>query len=31
MIRGIVTGNTLFVDGGAHINGVSWSPTTPEA
>ncbi|WP_374529738.1 SDR family NAD(P)-dependent oxidoreductase [Novosphingobium sp.] len=21
-----VTGNTLFVDGGAHINGVAWSP-----
>jgi NAD(P)-dependent dehydrogenase (short-subunit alcohol dehydrogenase family) len=21
-----VTGNTLFVDGGAHINGVSWQP-----
>ena len=22
-----VTGNTLFVDGGGHINGVSWAPT----
>ena len=21
-----LTGNTLFVDGGAHINGVSWAP-----
>ena len=21
-----VTGNTLFVDGGAHINGVAWAP-----
>ncbi|MGL1802381.1 SDR family oxidoreductase, partial [Vibrio parahaemolyticus] len=21
-----LTGNTLFVDGGAHINGVSWVP-----
>ncbi|MER2242841.1 MAG: oxidoreductase, partial [Rhodococcus sp. (in: high G+C Gram-positive bacteria)] len=22
-----VTGNTLFVDGGGHINGVQWAPT----
>ena len=21
-----VTGNTLFVDGGGHINGVPWTP-----
>jgi enoyl-[acyl-carrier-protein] reductase (NADH) len=21
-----LTGNTLFVDGGAHINGVAWAP-----
>jgi len=25
-----VTGNTLFVDGGGHINGVSWAPTLPD-
>jgi NAD(P)-dependent dehydrogenase (short-subunit alcohol dehydrogenase family) len=25
-----VTGNTLHVDGGGHINGVSWSPELPE-
>lgn len=25
-----VTGNTLFVDGGGHINGVSWAPDLPE-
>jgi NAD(P)-dependent dehydrogenase (short-subunit alcohol dehydrogenase family) len=25
-----VTGNTLFVDGGSHINGASWSPDLPE-
>ena len=24
-----VTGNTLFVDGGGHINGVSWRPALP--
>jgi NAD(P)-dependent dehydrogenase (short-subunit alcohol dehydrogenase family) len=24
-----VTGNTLFVDGGGHVNGVSWRPTLP--
>jgi NAD(P)-dependent dehydrogenase (short-subunit alcohol dehydrogenase family) len=24
-----VTGNTLFVDGGSHINGVSWQPDLP--
>jgi NAD(P)-dependent dehydrogenase (short-subunit alcohol dehydrogenase family) len=24
-----VTGNTLFVDGGAHINGVAWAPELP--
>jgi NAD(P)-dependent dehydrogenase (short-subunit alcohol dehydrogenase family) len=27
---GYVTGNTLFVDGGSHINGVSWAPELPE-
>ncbi len=27
---GYVTGNTLFVDGGAHINGVSWAPALPD-
>jgi NAD(P)-dependent dehydrogenase (short-subunit alcohol dehydrogenase family) len=25
-----LTGNTLFVDGGSHINGVSWAPELPE-
>jgi NAD(P)-dependent dehydrogenase (short-subunit alcohol dehydrogenase family) len=25
-----LTGNTLFVDGGAHINGVAWAPALPE-
>ena len=25
-----LTGNTLFVDGGSHINGVSWDPGLPE-
>lgn len=25
-----VTGNTLFVDGGAHINGVAWAPELPD-
>jgi NAD(P)-dependent dehydrogenase (short-subunit alcohol dehydrogenase family) len=25
-----VTGNTLFVDGGGHINGVTWAPELPE-
>lgn len=25
-----LTGNTLFVDGGSHINGVSWVPDLPE-
>ncbi len=24
-----VTGNTLYVDGGAHINGVAWAPDLP--
>ncbi|WP_327248709.1 SDR family NAD(P)-dependent oxidoreductase [Streptomyces sp. NBC_01320] len=24
-----VTGNTVFVDGGAHINGVAWAPDLP--
>ncbi|GGM49756.1 short-chain dehydrogenase [Longimycelium tulufanense] len=24
-----VTGNTLFVDGGSHINGVAWAPVPP--
>ena len=26
-----VTGNTLFVDGGGHINGVQWRPALPES
>jgi len=26
----IVTGNTLFADGGSHINGVSWTPALAE-
>jgi len=26
-----VTGNTLFVDGGSHINGVQWDPGLPES
>src|SRR5262249_4962640 len=25
-----LTGNTLFVDGGSHINGVSWAPELPD-
>lgn len=25
-----LTGNTLFVDGGGHINGVSWAPQLPD-
>ena len=25
-----VTGNTLHVDGGGHINGVPWDPGLPE-
>lgn len=25
-----VTGNTLFVDGGGHINGVNWDPHVPD-
>ncbi|MBM4267385.1 MAG: SDR family oxidoreductase [Deltaproteobacteria bacterium] len=25
-----LTGNTLFVDGGSHINGVTWAPELPE-
>jgi NAD(P)-dependent dehydrogenase (short-subunit alcohol dehydrogenase family) len=25
-----VTGNTLFVDGGGHINGVAWAPELPD-
>jgi NAD(P)-dependent dehydrogenase (short-subunit alcohol dehydrogenase family) len=25
-----VTGNTLFVDGGGHINGVAWAPDLPD-
>jgi NAD(P)-dependent dehydrogenase (short-subunit alcohol dehydrogenase family) len=26
-----LTGNTLFVDGGAHINGVAWAPDLRES
>jgi NAD(P)-dependent dehydrogenase (short-subunit alcohol dehydrogenase family) len=26
-----LTGNTLFVDGGAHINGVAWTPDLGDA
>lgn len=26
-----MTGNTLFVDGGGHINGVAWAPELPDA
>jgi NAD(P)-dependent dehydrogenase (short-subunit alcohol dehydrogenase family) len=26
-----LTGNTLFVDGGGHINGVAWAPDLPES
>ena len=26
---GYLTGNTLFVDGGGHINGVTWAPDLP--
>jgi NAD(P)-dependent dehydrogenase (short-subunit alcohol dehydrogenase family) len=25
-----VTGNTVFVDGGSHINGSAWAPELPE-
>jgi len=25
-----LTGNTLFVDGGSHINGVAWAPALPD-
>ena len=25
-----LTGNTLFVDGGSHINGVTWAPELPD-
>ncbi len=25
-----LTGNTLYVDGGSHINGVAWAPELPE-
>ena len=26
-----LTGNTLFVDGAGHINGVAWAPDLPES
>jgi NAD(P)-dependent dehydrogenase (short-subunit alcohol dehydrogenase family) len=25
-----LTGNTLFVDGGSHINGAAWAPELPD-
>jgi NAD(P)-dependent dehydrogenase (short-subunit alcohol dehydrogenase family) len=25
-----VTGNTLYADGGGHINGVAWAPELPD-
>lgn len=25
-----VTGNTFFVDGGGHMNGVNWTPPLPD-
>jgi NAD(P)-dependent dehydrogenase (short-subunit alcohol dehydrogenase family) len=25
-----LTGNTLFVDGGSHINGAAWTPDLPD-
>ena len=25
-----VTGNTIYADGGGHINGVQWDPPMPE-
>jgi NAD(P)-dependent dehydrogenase (short-subunit alcohol dehydrogenase family) len=25
-----LTGNTLFADGGGHINGVPWAPDLPD-
>ena len=25
-----VTGNTIYVDGGSHINGVAWAPDLPD-
>lgn len=25
-----LTGNTLFVDGGTHINGAAWAPEMPD-
>jgi NAD(P)-dependent dehydrogenase (short-subunit alcohol dehydrogenase family) len=25
-----LTGNTLFVDGGSHINGAPWAPVLPD-
>ncbi len=27
---GYLTGNTLMVDGGSHINGVTWAPDLPD-
>ena len=27
---GYVTGNTIYADGGSHINGVSWAPELPD-
>ena len=29
-VQGYVAGNTLFVDGGGHINGVPWAPDLPD-
>ena len=29
-VTGALTGNTLFVDGGSHINGTPWTPEPPD-